>query len=400
MTVFAQDLSVRASKGYTLKPDAPAIGATSYTWYEDGNLLTGKNEASLTIEAETKAAGTYAYWRVAANEDCPDGVASNTFIVRVCTNQEQGGCTYTEPAPVSTFANFVPSSYTSSTSLSLTDERDNKIYPVVKIGGRWIMARNLNYQEGLAFNSASNKPVTTSGGSVRNLMSQFWCPGGNSSTASTSTQGSCDVWGALYTWETAMMLDGKGTWEEAGTSTYNKGAANAEGSKTNQGRKALTGNDHEGRGICPVNWHVPTDNEWGKILDAMEDNGTGTGVNHQDAESSNWYGTYAGKFGKSTCTTASSSGTGVDDTHAYWYYNTDPTKGTDEYGFRVLPAGRRYYNGSYFVNRGSHAFFWSSSATSGSDAWIRYFSYNEASVYRAYYYRSYGFSVRCIRDSD
>jgi hypothetical protein len=85
--LFAQapvDLSVCYGKGYTLNStaDAPPFGATSYTWYEDGDLLDGENEASLSIPAE-KAVGTYAYWRVAANADCLDGVASNTFVVRV-----------------------------------------------------------------------------------------------------------------------------------------------------------------------------------------------------------------------------------------------------------------------------------------------------------------------------
>jgi hypothetical protein len=81
--LFAQDLSVCYGKGYTLKPDAFATGATSYTWYEDGNPLADENASSLTIEAGTKAAGDYAYVRMAANEECFEGVPSNTFTVRV-----------------------------------------------------------------------------------------------------------------------------------------------------------------------------------------------------------------------------------------------------------------------------------------------------------------------------
>jgi hypothetical protein len=86
-TLLAQapvDLSVCAGKGYTLTSAADASGTSevSYQWYEDGKPLADKNEASLTIPAG-KAAGTYAYWRMAANDDCPTGVPSNTFIVRV-----------------------------------------------------------------------------------------------------------------------------------------------------------------------------------------------------------------------------------------------------------------------------------------------------------------------------
>jgi uncharacterized protein (TIGR02145 family) len=72
--------------------------------------------------------------------------------------------------------------------------------------------------------------------------------------------------------------------------------------------------------------------------------------------------------------------------------------GTDLYGFRVLPAGCRSYNGSNFANRGNNAYFWSSSAYSSTNAWYRYFYYYRADVYRYANLRSSGFSVRCIRD--
>jgi hypothetical protein len=94
--LFGQDLSVCYGKGYTLTStaDAPAIGATSYTWVEDGDLLTGENEASLTIVGG-RTEGDYAYVRVAANAECPDGVASNTFTVRVYPAFSPGSITTT-----------------------------------------------------------------------------------------------------------------------------------------------------------------------------------------------------------------------------------------------------------------------------------------------------------------
>jgi uncharacterized protein (TIGR02145 family) len=190
-----------------------------------------------------------------------------------------------------------------------------------------------------------------------------------------------------------MSFDGKGGWTEIAGKYNNGGAANADNSKFNHGRSS-SGLGDSGRGICPEHWHVPTDFEWGIILDGLEGGGTA----HQNASDTDYKGTYAGKYGKSTCTTTSSSGAGVDDTHAYWYYNTDDTKGTDKYGFRVLPAGRRNYSGSNFYRRGILAFFWSSSAYSDVRAWIRSFGYAEARVARSSARRSNGFSVRCIRD--
>jgi hypothetical protein len=78
------NLEVCEGKGYTLTSTKDATGASSvtYQWYENSNLLTGKDEATLTIAEGQAEAGDYAYVRVAANDDCP-GVPSNTFTVRV-----------------------------------------------------------------------------------------------------------------------------------------------------------------------------------------------------------------------------------------------------------------------------------------------------------------------------
>jgi uncharacterized protein (TIGR02145 family) len=132
------------------------------------------------------------------------------------------------------------------------------------------------------------------------------------------------------------------------------------------------------------------------MLNAIE---TGT-KNHNT--STGWIGTNAGKSAKSKCNCPSgtTSGTCVSDAAALWYYNSS-TLGDDVYGFRVLPSGGRECNGSYFYNRGIDAIFWSSSAASSTTAWYRNFRYNYATVSRNISYnssRSYGISVRCIRD--
>ena len=76
----------------------------------------------------------------------------------------------------------------------------------------------------------------------------------------------------------------------------------------------------------------------------------------------------------------------------------DGGNGADEFGFRVLPAGYRNANGSGVRYRGSYAYFWSSSATSSTNAWYRYFYYGHATVTRSNNYRSFGFSVRLIKN--
>jgi uncharacterized protein (TIGR02145 family) len=378
-------------------------GNLSYQWRRTGTssaTLTG-SDATYTLSddvANYAAAGTYYFNRYAKDAICNMAwmAATGTYTLTVeslGTYQPQGGCTYSEPAALTTFAGF-DKDYSASTYVSLTDERDNKNYPVVKIGGRWIMARNLNYQEGLTWEANSNSPSTVSG-SGSAIIGSFWCPG--ISSATTSIRASCDVWGALYSWKTAMMLDGKWTSSTHNSSAWNErtgyGAATVSANTQNHGQSddgATTG----GRGICPPNWHVPTDGEWGDMLDSME---TGT-KNHNTAIGV--LGTDAGLRGKSKCTVPDNSTSGttyVNDTRANWYYNSSAL-GTDVYGFRMLPAGYRNDSGYFFNSRGSMIYLWSSSAGSESVAWGRFFYDTSGWVGRRILNSSHGFSVRCIRD--
>jgi uncharacterized protein (TIGR02145 family) len=392
------DLTVQSSSAAS-----GGSGNITYLW-----RCTGMSAATLTGSAATYAigndasnyssAGTYYINRYAKDATCNTAwmAASGTYTLNITINQPQGSCTFTQPPVVGTFAAF-PSNYSASTFVTLTDERDNNNYTVVKIGtgsaGTWIMAQNLNYQKDLTWESDSNSPSTVTNHNIE-LIGHFWCPGGYSSSTGTSNRAACDVWGALYSWETAMMVDGKwtddsksaSTWSEPSYTTYT-----SSGNTTNEGRGA---NRH---GICPPNWHVPTDSEWGDIFNAME---SGTNTNHNTGDS--WRGTDAGSRGKSVCTVSDNLNTGntyVNDTNANWYYHSfSNTLGTDAYGFRVLPAGCRNLDGSIFRNRGIYAYFWSSSLYSTTSAWYRYFYYGSTGLVRGHYNRAYGYSVRCIKN--
>jgi uncharacterized protein (TIGR02145 family) len=276
----------------------------------------------------------------------------------------------------------------------LNDERDGNNYTVVKLGAHWVMAQNLNYQKNLTWQANASMPNTSTSGANTGLIGHFWCPGGYSSSTATSTRASCDVWGALYSWETAMSFDGLGSWTEV--AIYNAGAANSTNGKFNHGRTA-TGSGTGGRGICPSNWHVPTDFEWGEILDAME---SGGGTKHQTAVGG-WAGADAGTRAKAACTVGDNSISGdayVNDTRANWYYNAS-TLGTDNYQFRVIPSGMRWADGSSFSYRGSATYFHSSSLDSSTDGLSRGIEYQSSKVYRHInLWRAMGLSVRCVRD--
>jgi uncharacterized protein (TIGR02145 family) len=245
------------------------------------------------------------------------------------------------------------------------------------------MAQNLNYQKGLTFQQKAADPSRATG-SNKDLIGSFWCSG---VTASSSTLNGCEVWGAFYSWETAMMVDGKWSDDNRNSSSWTEPAYSTSttvGNTNNGGRGA------NGHGICPPNWHVTTDAELGDVLDIIEtgtkDHNKGTGQR----------GTNAGKGAKAACTCPTSTAC-ASDQQAMW--NRDVSNsGIDSYGFRVLPAGERYYDGADLRYRGVYAILWSSSAYSSSAAWRRYFYYGNSTVYRVTDSRAYGFSVRCIRN--
>lgn len=116
-------------------------------------------------------------------------------------------------------------------------------------------------------------------------------------------------------------------------------------------------------GACPTGWHLPSDEEWNILWDAV--GGIDT----------------AGLKLKST------SG---------WYDNGN---GTDSFGFAVLPAGYRYNDGSLNYE-GDYAYFWSSTEYGSNSAYYWFFDYHGDDVYRFGSTKDRGFSVRCLRDSD
>jgi len=121
----------------------------------------------------------------------------------------------------------------------------------------------------------------------------------------------------------------------------------------------------DSRNICPCNWHVPTDAEWTTLIDYLG----GEGV--------------AGGKMKSTGT-------------QYWLSpNTDAT---NESGFSGLPGGYRKSSGAFY-DVGRWGYWWSSTEFGSGFAWPRHLPHGNGLVYRyAIYTKSYGFSVRCIKD--
>jgi uncharacterized protein (TIGR02145 family) len=298
-------------------------------------------------------------------------------------------CPFTQPPVVGTFAAF-PSSYSASTYVTLTDERDSKNYAVVKIGNNWIMAQNLNYQTGLTWQANANSPAIGTGSNTA-LIGNFWCPGGYSTAATISTLASCNVWGALYSWETAMMRDGKYA-GAAGTSTTWPGDG------TLCSGVICTNNMNQGgRGICPPNWHVPTDAEWGTLFDAMDSDIDASNV----SSSRNWTAGDAGNRAKTSCHAPSEVNYGdeyVNDYSTNWYSPSNAQHGVDAMHFRAIPAGLRDgVTGTYRI-RGRYSILQSASLHNIDNLWAPHMIDNQPGVCRCDTRRNNGQSVRCIRD--
>lgn len=140
----------------------------------------------------------------------------------------------------------------------------------------------------------------------------------------------CKLYGRYYDWAGAMDADTKYNSASLSTSLPRQGA-------------------------CPIGWHLPSQAEWGVLL-AFVDSGS-SGVKLRSRK----------------------------------YWTTAP--GTDDYGFRILPAGWR--DGT-FLGIGLTGQFWTSTATGSSTAWGRADNSDQSGINTASASKRLFLSVRCL----
>jgi len=81
-----------------------------------------------------------------------------------------------------------------------------------------------------------------------------------------------------------------------------------------------------------------------------------------------------------------------------WTENDVTTgNGTNESGFSAISGGARYYYG-LFKDIGSNGYWWSATEANKTYAWNRYLDYSINLVFRNYFTKADGFSVRCLRE--
>jgi uncharacterized protein (TIGR02145 family) len=130
------------------------------------------------------------------------------------------------------------------------------------------------------------------------------------------------------------------------------------------------------RGLCPSNWHVPSDEEW-KTLEAH--------LNMQTTELN-----LVGSRGE-----LQNVGGMLKSVSTLW--NSPNLGATNGSGFSALPASHRRVDGS-FIQLGSKGFWWTITNYSSTDAFSRHLSSDKGDILRYNDYKANAFSVRCLKD--
>ena len=247
-----------------------------------------------------------------------EGTGEVTHIVNVAAPHiiefqfnDQIAFAYNSPGDnITTYSNIIIKKYVAPPWLcgdTFIDPRDSETYGTVEIGDQCWMAENLAYDQ------------SAYGGD--------WCYSDDCATYEAT-------YGRLYDWAAAM-----------------------------QGAASSDTNPSGVQGVCPTDWHLPSDAEYTELT------------------------TYLG---------GESVAGGKMKEVGLIHWNTPNTSADNSSGFTGLPAGYRNTNGSC-GDIGGGTGLWSATQFSITFAWYRSLRYNAASVVRLNYVKGLGFSVRCLR---
>ncbi len=133
------------------------------------------------------------------------------------------------------------------------------------------------------------------------------------------------------------------------------------------------------RGICPEGWHVPSDGEWGNLINYVK----------SKAE-------YRCGDGYDNIANALSSEMGWTNSGTSGCNAGDSNEKRNKTGFSAVPAGE--YSGSSCTNKGTHAYFWSTTKSS-SAGYYKYLENTSSSMNAGFEFsEDMGLSVRCLRN--
>lgn len=120
--------------------------------------------------------------------------------------------------------------------------------------------------------------------------------------------------------------------------------------------------------LCPSGWQVPSDEEWSKLI-----------------EFAGGEEIAGGKLK-------------IIDTN---YWDIIDKENTNKLNFSALPGGYRYghyWSSAEYMDKGINGYWWTSTDFTHTHAWSRTIHFVNPRVYRSYFEKNDGFSVRCIKN--
>ncbi len=218
---------------------------------------------------------------------------------------------------------------------TFTDTRDGQTYKWIRIGASektgnqvW-MAQNLNYDS----------------------------PG---SRCYDDDVANCNHYGRLYTWDNAMA-----------------------------GASSSSANPSGVQGVCPVGWHVPSDDEWEQLITFVISQG----------HLNEWNDPNGAANALKSCRQVNSPLAGQCNTSDHPRWSSNATHhGIDAFNFSALPGGVLTIMGN-FSNIGNYGIWWA--ATEGpvvNGVSMRRISDNGNVMSGNNFHKAQGFSLRCVRD--
>jgi uncharacterized protein (TIGR02145 family) len=120
------------------------------------------------------------------------------------------------------------------------------------------------------------------------------------------------------------------------------------------------------KNVCPSGWHLPADAEWSTLIDYVGGDSV-AGDKLKEAGTTHW------------------------ESH-------ENIIATNEKGFTALPAGFRQEDHGVFLGVREGGRWWSSTEFNTNDAWFRTMLHIFSNVDRSSNTKTYGFSVRCVKD--
>ena len=214
------------------------------------------------------------------------------------------GITQTEPA-------------VDQTSQKVCKDIDGNIYKTVKIGTQIWMAENLrasHFRDGSAITEIEDNGIWAYN-NKRSMPTSAWCYyQGNASRNA--------IYGKLYNWYIVS----------------------------------------DPRDVCPIGWHVPTDDEFTRLISTLGGDDIA-----------------GGKM------------------KAIELWNAPNTGADNSSGLTALPGGSRLWSGDFF-NLGKYCYFWSSTQEGNEGAWDCVVGYTNTKLPRDSNVKGNGYSVRCVED--